>query len=631
MQYRAEVDGLRAVAVMPVIFFHAGASQMPGGFVGVDIFFVISGFLITDILMRELRAGKFSLLGFYERRARRILPALFLVLFASFVAGAFIMLPYEFATFGRHIVAVVFFVSNIVFSWENGYFAPAAELNPLLHTWSLAVEEQYYILFPPFLWACWRWFRRGLVPLLILIAVGSLVLAEYLSIRSPSANFYLLPTRAWEILAGSLAAVYLMDRPVLRGWLAEIVGLAGLGAILVSIVAYDAYMPFPSAWALVPVLGAVAVILAASPATLAGKILGSRPFVGIGLISYSAYLWHQPLLAFARLLDADKHYAAEVKLALIGVTLVLAWLTWRFVEQPFRRRDAFGRKSIFALSGLGGAALSGIGAIAVVSGGLPQRYPEHIRPLVSTTLLDYSAYVNEAHTRMKGVSLADDRPNLVLVGDSYSWDLSNMIDENDGFAGFAISTIYVPTGCQFLYGPPFGEIADGVDPLRREECASSVLTDEKLDTMRRADIVIFAPAWHDWSARLFVDSLPAMNLGDDTRVFAVGSKNFQDNRLSAVAAFEKEGVAAVYPVSDRISRTNAILEKGLGKDVFISLTEAFCEDGACPVFTPQGDLISYDGGHLTAAGAAYLGGRLFSSTPLERFSDDAPVSPDRDG
>ena len=193
-------------------------------------------------------------------------------------------------------------MSNVLFWRESGYFAAASELNPLLHTWSLAVEEQYYILFPLVLWACWRWFPRGGVLILGLIMVGSLVLAEVLSTRMPSANFYLLPTRAWELLAGSLAALYLLRRRAPQGWVAEALGLAGMCAITFAVITYDAATPFPSLWAMAPVLGTVAIIVAATPATLVGKLLGAAPLVGIGLISYSAYLWHQPLFAFARLL-----------------------------------------------------------------------------------------------------------------------------------------------------------------------------------------------------------------------------------------------------------------------------------------------------------------------------------------
>ncbi|MEN8874829.1 MAG: acyltransferase [Pacificibacter sp.] len=201
MTYRPEIDGLRAVAVLPVILFHAGVSQISGGYVGVDVFFVISGFLITGILARELEAGQFSIVGFYERRARRILPALFLVLTISSCLAFFIMLPYEFAAFGRGILAVIFFASNVLFWRESGYFAASSELNPLLHTWNLAVEEQFYILFPLFLWACWRWFRPGIVPLLILTFLVSLALAELLSLRMPSAKCYMLPPRGSELIA----------------------------------------------------------------------------------------------------------------------------------------------------------------------------------------------------------------------------------------------------------------------------------------------------------------------------------------------------------------------------------------------------------------------------------------------
>jgi len=199
LSYRGEIDGLRAVAVLPVILFHSGLQWMPGGYVGVDVFFVISGFLITSILVRELDAGKFSILNFYERRARRILPALFLVMAMTAVLGTILMLPYELRDFGRSMIAVLAFVSNFFFWRETDYFATAAEQLPLLHTWSLSVEEQFYILFPLMLWLFWRYWRGGLIPVMVVVSLASLALAEIMVHRSPAAVFYLLPTRGWEL------------------------------------------------------------------------------------------------------------------------------------------------------------------------------------------------------------------------------------------------------------------------------------------------------------------------------------------------------------------------------------------------------------------------------------------------
>ena len=227
MHYRPEIDGLRTVAVLPVILFDAGVETLSGGFVGVAVFFVISGFLITTIIARELESGTFSILRFYERRARRILPALFTVLAVTSIASVALMLPYELKTYGQGLIGVVFFVSNIVFWRQDGYFAASAELNPLLYTWSLAVEGQFYIFFPLVLWALWRWRKAAIWIVLAVFAAGSLAMAEVLSTRMPSANFYLLPPWAWELIVGALLALWLLRRLQPTGFWAELWVLEG--------------------------------------------------------------------------------------------------------------------------------------------------------------------------------------------------------------------------------------------------------------------------------------------------------------------------------------------------------------------------------------------------------------------
>ncbi len=345
MKYRAEIDGLRAVAVVPVLLFHAGIPVFGGGFVGVDVFFVISGYLITSIILADLFAGQFSLLNFYERRARRILPALFVVMLASIPFAWAWLLPANMKDFAQSVAAVTTFSSNILFWRESGYFATLAELKPLLHTWSLAVEEQYYVFFPLVLMLAW-WMKLRQAWLVGLLVVGlliSLVAAEWGSTNAPGPTFYLLPTRGWELLAGALAAFYLhgrADRPSNQG-----LSLLGLALITVAVFAYDKHTPFPGLYAVPPVLGSVLIVLFAGPGTLVQKLLGQRIFVGIGLISYSLYLWHQPLFAFARhrLLDPPPQ---ALMLGLIVVATVLAYLTWRFVEAPFRSRSRVSRRAL---------------------------------------------------------------------------------------------------------------------------------------------------------------------------------------------------------------------------------------------------------------------------------------------
>lgn len=372
LTYRREIDGLRAVAVIPVILFHAGLTVFSGGYVGVDVFFVISGYLITSIVISELGNGDFSIARFYERRARRILPALFFVILCCIPFAWMWMLPEELKAFSQSIVAVVFFVSNILFWREEGYFAPAAELKPLLHTWSLAVEEQYYLLFPVFLMVMWRFGRNRVFWMIAATAALSLLLSEWGWRYASGANFYLAPTRAWELLAGSMCAFWLSTNPQRTS---NALSLAGLALILFAIFQFDDTTPFPSIYALVPVSGAALIILFGGTGTWAARLLSTRGFVGIGLISYSAYLWHQPLFAFARIRSIMEP-APELMMALAAVSLVLAYFSWRYIEQPFRKgRESIlpTRQSVFAYSGAAAAVFVAIGVGGHLSDGAASR------------------------------------------------------------------------------------------------------------------------------------------------------------------------------------------------------------------------------------------------------------------
>ena len=376
MQYRREIDGLRSVAVVPVILFHAGFQHFGGGFVGVDIFFVISGYLITSIIIAEQEKGRFSLLRFYERRARRILPVLFFVMICCLPFAWMWMLPEQMESFGRSIVAVCLFVSNLLFWQESGgYFAAASEEQPLLHTWSLAVEEQYYLLFPPLVMLLWRFGRHALFSAVTILAIASLALAVYGSENFATANFYLPTTRAWELLAGSLCAL-LLKRD--RQYRSEILSLLGLAVIVFAIFAYNAATPFPSLYALVPVGGAVLVIMFAAPGTMAARLLSARPMVGIGLISYSLYLWHQPAFAFARIRSLTQPSPVLMAL-LIVVVFGLAYLSWRFIETPFRsggRHSVQARPAgVFIGAAVTAVLFIGLGILGTMDGGLRFRLP----------------------------------------------------------------------------------------------------------------------------------------------------------------------------------------------------------------------------------------------------------------
>lgn len=384
--YRPEVDGLRALAVLPVLAFHGGSRWFGGGYVGVDIFFVISGYLITSIIMADHAGGGFSIVRFYERRARRILPALFLVI-ATFVPLAWAwMTPHHLKEFAQSIVATVLFAPNIYYFLKSGYFELGTEERPLLHTWSLGVEEQYYIIFPWLVTLCLLRDRRVLQVVLVATALVSLLCSEWASHRHAASNFYLLPCRAWELALGSMLVLGVPARwgagrvvqPQLRGALA----LVGVALMVIPMFAYDKETRFPGFSALAPTLGASLVITFGRPDTWVGRALSVRPVVGIGLISYSLYLWHQPLFAFARIQSTGA--LSGWSFVLLGLAAIaLAYLTWRFVERPFRDRRRWSRNQVFAFATIGMALLCAIGVAGHQSEGMPGRLSPEVREILA--------------------------------------------------------------------------------------------------------------------------------------------------------------------------------------------------------------------------------------------------------
>ncbi len=365
VNYRADIDGLRAVAVLAVLFFHTDIPGFSGGFVGVDIFFVISGFLITSIILKELQENKFSIARFYERRIRRIFPALFPMIVLSSIAGLYLFDPSGCRELGSSITSTTLFYSNIFFMLKSGYFEPQSLQRPLLHTWSLAVEEQFYIFFPLAMIIASRYFKKQYFPLLLITALISLLVSIYGLSHHPGATFYLVPTRAWELLAGSILALGVLPTPS-SYWLQNILSLTGLGFIFYSITFYTSTTPFPGLNALAPVLGA-SFIIWSNPnerKTIVSTLLSLKPIVFIGLISYSLYLWHWPIVAFTKYITF-RPLEGYQKLFIIVASVALATLSWWYVERPFRikQKVVLERKRIFAISAIIMAAFSGFGLI----------------------------------------------------------------------------------------------------------------------------------------------------------------------------------------------------------------------------------------------------------------------------
>ena len=360
MKYRPEIDGLRALAVVPVILFHAGFETFSGGFVGVDVFFVISGYLITSIVLEDIRGPGFSIARFYERRARRILPALFVVCFACIPAAWLLMSPWEYKDFSQSLLAVAVFASNILFWIKTDYFDAATELKPLLHTWSLAVEEQFYLVFPLLLVGLVRFGYRAMFTVLSALAAASLVLSIAWTNIEPAGAFYLIPTRAWELGVGGIVAVAQSRWRPTRSWATNVATAGGVALILLAIVSFDEFTPFPGYLAAVPVIGTALIIHFGSEASWVSPLLRHPAPVTVGLASYSLYLWHQPALAFLRLSTPYEPSLPKVLLTLLAVA-ALSFATWKYVESPFRNRRRVPAQAVWAMAISGSLLLSASG------------------------------------------------------------------------------------------------------------------------------------------------------------------------------------------------------------------------------------------------------------------------------
>jgi peptidoglycan/LPS O-acetylase OafA/YrhL len=650
--YRADIDGLRAVAVGTVLAYHAGAGWLPGGFVGVDVFFVISGYLITSIVARDARAGSYSLLGFYERRARRIFPALFAMLAATAMGAWALLPPDDLKLFGESLGAAILFVSNMQMMGDAGYFAGAAETRPLLHTWSLAVEEQFYIVFPPLL--AWLIMRRPRLALPVLIA-GTLLSFAACVIATPlrpTMAFYLAPLRAWELSAGAILAL----APVLRlprGASAGL-GAVGLGLILFAAFRFGDATDFPGAAAAIPVLGAVAIILAGGAGGgPVSRLLASAPLRGIGLISYSLYLWHWPVIVLQRYWTVRPPTLPET-LAAVALSLLLAWASWRFIERPFRGHGTFATRR-GALTAAGGLMAGGLAVAAVViaSGGAPSRFsPAALQTL--SIAADRPSFADCARLRPANPAAGHVCPigapgaaDFAVWGDSHATALAPAFDVA-ARAGGRSGALLRRRGCPPLLGlsqtrapydncPDFTKAAlahlDAHPGIRTvilvgrwalyaegerfgEELGPEIFLrdDQSLRRTTAENRAVFARA-----ARRTFDALEARGL----HVVVVGQAPGAEVNVPAASALalrlgrDLDFGAELSAYEARQSHVRAVfgpLVLRAGAQ-YLPLADSLCAGGRCRVADARGLPIYADSNHLTAAAARGLAGAVSALLP----------------
>jgi peptidoglycan/LPS O-acetylase OafA/YrhL len=648
MEYRKDIDGLRAVAVLAVVFFHGRLPGFSGGFVGVDVFFVISGFLITGLIAEDCKAGRFSFATFYFRRVRRILPALLCIYFAATALAALLMMPSDMAEFGRSLVSSAAFVSNHFFYHLADYFGGPSEQKPLLHTWSLSIEEQFYLVWPPLLLILARWRARWLPYGVGIVGALSLAASALMVHHHKEAAFFLAPFRAWELLLG--ASLALLPRHPRMSWRsAQIAAGLGLSLILASIALLDERQSFPGLLALPACLGTAMLILAGMhEAPLVTRVLSVRPAVAIGLISYSLYLWHWPLLALARY-HLDRPLRWTELTAIVGASLLAAIATYRYVEQPARHLRLPLASRLVAAGALSLGAVALIGHQIDKSRGWTFNLDPEIRRLdrISRTKNKYRNSCSGVRTLARTDDACTFGPprrsgsyDMVIIGDSHADHYTptmSVLAQQAGLSGRQVSA----GRCLVLLG--YYEITG----TAAQQAACRALRDGMarfVDDNPRLQLAVLAHHWSSYAGQTIWEDVEPIYLlgskGDQTsaqrslevlrqsleqtidflttrgiQVLLMGEVPLYDrDPIKCVTAAIKQGLGAqgcrisAKAVQDRIGATNRMLaELAEHRDnvSFFSPLATLCDDVWCsPVLD---DVYLYrDRMHLNRIGAEYL-------------------------
>jgi peptidoglycan/LPS O-acetylase OafA/YrhL len=621
-KYRADIDGLRGIAVLAVVAYHAFPRVVRGGFVGVDVFFVISGFLISSILYSRHLQGRFSFVDFYDRRIRRIFPALIVMMLAVLAFGWFGLLAQEYRQVGKHVASGAGFVLNFVFLGEAGYFDASGEVKPLLHLWSLAIEEQFYILWPFLLATVWRW-RRGLLWLTALVAVLSFV-GNLLAVRvSPSAGFYLPFTRFWELMMGSLLAYFSLQWPGAAPRYPNLKSCLGLSLLAASIVALDRSAPFPGWRALVPTVGVALVIEAGPNAFLNQRLLADRGLVWFGLISYPLYLWHWPLFSFAHIIGGAPP-ETDVKLILVVVAVFLAWLTYAFVERRLRYRARSALTSVLLLATM--ACVGAAGGLVFATQGFANRSSMQ-GPTVTAGDLEH----DEFHAYMQGHFHPCTPPQILRQ--SLSWeglrrcyqsqpgptkDIAIVGDSHAEHLFIGIAEALPDTNVvEYIQGslPVLGDerYRSIFDVVRRDPSIRQVLLTAHWQ-MKAPDAGPLLERALTATVRMLVEAGKRVYLVEDVpafdflpRVCKSSGRFGQGYRCTQERSVRFPGHEPVRQVLERVAATGGQVE-------VIQVVDDLCAADRC-FMARDGNLLYRDSHHLGILGSRYVGGRIVAQHP----------------
>lgn len=673
--YRNEIDGMRALAVLSVIFYHCGFEWFPGGYVGVDVFFVLSGYLITSIILVDQANDRYSLWTFYERRARRILPALFFVLLSIIPFAVYFMSDDQLNSFAKGLTSITFALSNVFFWMSEDYFNSETELNPLVHTWSLAIEEQFYFLFS-LLFLLYSitvdHHSRSLTRFLLLVSLLSLFVAQWSGnflltppfFTSPFfwfsqqwwSSFYLLPGRFWELTLGALLAInhyhrhrkedeeHLSSSSLIK----QCGSFLGLVLLLYSIFSFNRTTPFPSLWTLIPTVGTLLLLEFVDQSTLIGQCLSLKWVRWIGLSSYSSYLCHQPLLAFVKMSSVEETLPLHQRWSIVLLSLLLGFISWNWIESPWRDRQRFSRKQIFRYALCGIVLLNLIAAVLLGQSqfnrlGWKVKSPDLIKGLVrlkssnTTEEVINNDYLKEAK-RQRAAAYVTERfdslvllksfdssakmkktKKLLLIGDSHAKDFLNVIVENKKFVEYQIRFHYVSGRCQIYLGEE--DRNRFIEPSYRSFCRKDNDVRDGFTLIRQADLIILIAFWKIWGAEKLNNTIGQMNLSKDQQILVVGTKSFSKSSPQVFINLPRsQRLALRSDVRLSFRQTNEMLIKNLDPKIFVDILKIVCgENYSCPIFTPHERLISFDGSHLTKSGTLFLGPLLFRSPLLSIF------------
>jgi len=624
MKYRADIDGLRALAVIPVVFYHVGIPGFAGGFVGVDIFFVISGYLICGMIDADIRSGTFSLGNFYKRRILRILPALFVMLLVTSILAYVYCLPVELEDYSKSLASAVGSVSNVYFAGTAGYFDAPAETKPLLHTWSLGVEEQFYLITPLLMLFAYRVLPKRAKLLFAFVGVLSFAAAFVVSYRNTTFAFYLTPFRAWELALGALLSIRFIPAPQTE-FLKNICGMTGVLLLLGTVVFGSPSAPLLAMTSLASIGAALVIASSERGISTAGKLLSLRPVVLIGLISYSLYLWHWPLIVFQRtdgLLLAGSSDLAT-KLALIAVSIGVACLSWHFVERPFRSKTRDTSKAaVFGIAATAMASAFTLCGLLLIANGAPFRFPERVVAIAAYLAYDPSAAFRSGHCYLSTnrqqldlqtcMRLDSRRPNYLLVGDSHAAHL---------WFGLlsAMPEVNIMQATASACRPailPVSLLDSRACPKLMQFVFNDFLVNNKVDK------VLLAASWKDEDIPGLSATLETLKLrGID--VIVLGPIVEYDSALPRLLADEilhnKPSIASAMRTPGIHERDRTLSRIVAAKDAtYISLYDLVCRNGHCDEFA-EGDIpLQFDAGHLTARGSVEVGRRLSVSITGKR-------------